>query len=86
MGFDLEFKANNLHFREFIRFGVETKLSPYLVTSELLMAVFRISAKMQQLNERTITEGTDIPDKNIIQFISLLTFKKALVRISVLCF
>lgn len=47
MGFDLEFKSSNMNYRQFIKFGVDTKVSPCLVSSETLMGVFRICARMQ---------------------------------------
>ena len=66
MGFDLEFKSNHMNYKEFIKFGVDTRTSPCLLSSETLMGVFRICARMQQLSEATINEGTEFPDKNII--------------------
>lgn len=55
-----------MNYREFIKFGIDTRVSPCLVSSETLMGVFRICARMQQLSEATINEGTEFPDKNII--------------------
>ena len=50
------------------------------------MQIFRVVARTQQVAEDTsalVGEGSAVKEKNIIQFISLTAFKKALCRVCI---
>ncbi len=74
-----------MNFKEFVKFGHQTKVVPVLISSEDLVQVFRNVARQQQTNDSSavVNVGTTVAEKNIIQFISIEAFKQALVRVCV---
>jgi len=93
----MQFKQNNLNYKDFVKFGFQSKVVPLLVTSEEMMGIFRIVAKQSQAggmgtafsssmgvnNTEMRADGSSIPDKNTVQYIDVNGFKNALVRIAV---
>ena len=85
LGFDINFRLENLNLKEFIKFGHQSKVVPVLVPSEDLVQIFRTVARHQQDSQSSaiVNAGSSVADKNVIQFISFDSFKQALVRICV---
>jgi len=89
LGMDTDFKTTNLHFKEFVKFGYQSKITPVVASSEEVVSTFRFIARNQEA-ERLEKEGdekgeaTRANDKlNSQQYISYESFKKALVRIAI---
>ena len=51
-GYDMQYRMQNMHSKEFVKFGYQTRISPVLVSSEQLMQQFRIVARQQQRSEQ----------------------------------
>jgi hypothetical protein len=44
-GHDMQFRLENMNFKEFAKLGFQTRITPVLVTAEQLMQIFRNTAR-----------------------------------------
>ena len=78
IGGNLEKRMNVIEFNTWVKFGNNTNITPHLLTSEDMMAIFRILQR-----EIQATLGTDENNEEI-NYIEYEHFKKGLIRIVIL--